>query len=185
MEASRPTHDPIEVPRRKPGATGRPVLLADGEEWLLAEPTFRAGRASLTHPDCDAAIDRFHERVVLGDSLSLAEILATARLLLLENYELSDDEASELLEVAPGPEAERLARAVLEALFGREEAPRGYADWIRASLLANGLGNTEIPASALNDVLSILLSTNRTVPPSQFVDACRAASDRESLERLV
>ena len=43
----------------------------------------------------------------------------------------------------------------------------------------------QIPASAIHDVLSILLATNRTVPPSQFVDACRVARDRDSLERLV
>ena len=29
------------------------------------------------------------------------------------------------------------------------------------------------------------MATNRTVPPAQFVDACRAALDRDSLERLV
>ena len=42
-----------------------------------------------------------------------------------------------------------------------------------------------IPASSINDVLTILMATNRTIPPSQFVDACRAARDRDTLERFV
>jgi len=92
---------------------------------------------------------------------------------------------SQLLEVELSDEAETLAGIVLESLFGPDQKVRGYVDWVRASLLANGLAPASIPASAINDVLSILIATNRTVPPSRFVDACRAARDRDSLERLV
>ncbi len=177
--------DPIEHQRRKPGARGGLVWLADGRPWLLAEPAFRPGPGRLTTPDVDAVIDRFHEQIVLGEDVSLADVQAAARSLLLANYELSDDELADLLEVAPGAEAEELARAVLETLFGPDSRIRGYIDWVRASLLANGLAPAEIPASAINDVLTILMATNRTVPPAQFVDACRAALGRESLERLI
>jgi hypothetical protein len=178
-------NDPIEHQRRKPGARGGLVRLADGRHWLLAEPAFRPGPDGLTHPDVDEALDRFYEQIVLGDDVSLADVQGVARKLLLANYALSDLEVADLLEVEPGAEAEALARAVLEMLFGPDHRVRGYGDWVRASLLANGLAPSEIPGSAINDVLTILMATNRTVPPAQFVDACRAALDRDSLERLV
>ncbi len=177
--------DATEHERRKPGARGRLVQLSDGRPWLLAEPAFRPTSTGLTTPNVDPAIERFHEQIVLGDDVSLADVLDVARSLLVANYDLTDVEVAELLEVEPGTEAEALAKVVLESLFGPDQRVRGYVDWVRASLLANGLGLAEIPASSLNDVLTILIATNRTVPPSQFVDACRAARDRESLERLI
>jgi hypothetical protein len=177
--------DLTEHERRKPGARGRLVRLADGQPWLLAEPTFRPTSTGLTTPDVDAEIDLFYEQIVLGDDIPLADIMAVARTLLLANYDLTDVEVAELLELEVGAEAETLAGAVLESLFGPDQRVRGYVDWVRASLLANGLTLSQIPASAINDVLTILMATNRTVPPSQFVDACRAARDRDSLERLV
>jgi hypothetical protein len=180
-----PIRDPIEHERRKPGALGSLARLADGQPWLLAEPAFRPRPGGLTRPDVDAALDRFYEQIVLGDDVSLADVQAVARTLLLANYDLSEVEVADLLEVEAGTEAEELARAVLESLFGPDNRVRGYGDWVRASLLANGLAPSEIPASAISDVLTILMATNRTVPPSQFVDACRAALDRDSLERLV
>jgi hypothetical protein len=174
-----------EPKRRKPGARGRLARLADGHDWLLAEPGFRPTPDSLTEPEVDAELDQIYEHVVLGEEIPLVDIMAAARILLLANYELTEPEVAELLEVAPGDEAEALAGVVLEALYGPDQKVRGYVDWVRASLLANGLAAATIPASALHDVLSILMATNRTVPPSQFVDACRAARDRDTLERLV
>jgi len=177
--------DLLEQKRRKPDARGRLIRLADGQLWMLAQPTFRLSSGSLSTPDFDEQIDRFHEQVMLGDDVALADILEVARTLLLTNYDLTNEEVADLLEVGDGSEAEDLARIVLESLFGPDQRVRTYSDWVRASLLANGLAHAEIPVSAINDVLTILISTNRTVPPSNFVDVCRAAKDRDSLERLV
>ena len=185
MADSRPVRELSEHARRKPDARGRLVQLSDGHPWLLAEPTFRPTSSGLTTPVVDVEMDRFYEQIILGDDIPLVDLLAVARTLLLANYELTNDEAAQLLEVEAGVEAEMLAGVVLESLFGPDQKVRGYTDWVRASLLANGLALSRIPASAINDVLNILMSTNRTVPPSQFVDACRAARDRDSLERLV
>ena len=162
-----------------------PAILADGRPWLLADPTFRPKVGSLTTPDIDELLDRFHERIVLGEDLPLDDLLAVARALLLANYDLSDAEVSQLLDIDAGAEAEALARVVSTALFGAEQRVRSYTDWVRASFLSNGLTTAEVPASALNDVLTLWLATGRTVPPAQFIDACRAARDRESRERLV
>ena len=185
MGVTWPMHDLTEHRRRRPGARGSFVRLADGQLWLLAEARFRPRRDALTRSDLDREIDRFHEQIILGNELLLVDIMGVARRLLLVNYELRDDEAADLLEVDPGEEAEVLARSVLESLFGPDQRARGYVDWVRASLLANGLAPTSIPASALHDVLSILMATNRTLPPAQFIDACRTVRDRDSLERLV
>jgi hypothetical protein len=175
----------LESERRRPDARGRLVRLADGEPWLLAEPLFRPTSTGLTTPDVDEEIDRFHDQIILGENVSLADVLAVARTLLLANYELSNEEVADLIEVEDGPEAETLAKVVLESLFGPDQRVRTYSHWVRASLLANGLALSEIPASAINDVLTILMATNRTVTPTRFVDACRAAQDRDSLESLV
>jgi hypothetical protein len=185
MDDSPPMPDLIEHQRRRPGARGRLVRLADGQPWLLAEPSFRPTLSGLTDPDVDREMNQFHEQIVLGDDLALIDIFAVARSLLLANYQLGDDEVAGLLEVEPGEEAEDLARAVLESLFGPDQRVGSYVDWVRASLLANGLASTAIPASALHDVLTILMATNRTISPSQFIDVCREARDRDSLERLI
>ena len=141
------------------------ATLADGQPWLLAEPTFRASAGPLTNPDVDSALDRFHERIVLGDDLPLDDLLGVARTLLLANYELSELEVGELLDVDAEWEAEALARGISEALFGPEQRDRHYTDWVRASFLSNGLATTDVPASAVHDVLTVLLATGRTVPP--------------------
>ena len=174
-----------ESERRKPEARGVPATLADGRPWLLVEPTFRPKAGPLTTPDLDSALDRFYERIILGDDLPLDDLLGVARTLLLANYDLSDLEVNSLLDVDAGDEAEALAKVVSEALFGPEHRVRNYTDWVRASFLGNGLTTTEVPASAVNDVLTLWLATGRTVPPAQFIDACRAALDREHRERLI
>lgn len=180
-----PMRDLVEHQRRKPGARGRLARLSDGHPWLLAEVEYRPASARLTSPVVDSELDRFYEQVILGEDVPLVDILAVARTLLLANYELEECEVADLLSVAAGDEAEALAGVVLESVFGPDRKVRGYVDWARASLLANGLALSSIPASSINDVLAILVATKRTVPSSQFVDACRAARDRDSLEHLV
>ena len=177
--------DLTEPTRRRPGARGVVAILADGQPWLLAEPTFRPKAGALTTPDIDTLLDRFYERIILGEDLPLDDLLAVARILLLANYDLSDAEANHLLDIDAGAEAEALAQVVSEALFGPEQRVRNYTDWVRASLLCNGLTTAEIPASAVNDVLTLLLASGRTVPPAQFIAACRLAQDRELRERLI
>ncbi len=178
-------HNLTEPSRRKPAARGITATLADGQLWLLAEPTFRPKAGPLTTPDIDSALDRFYERIILAEDLPLDDLLAVVRTLLLANYDLTETEVSFLLDIDAGDEAEALARAVSEALFGPEQRIRNYSDWVRASLLCNGLTTAEVPSSALNDLLTLLLASGRTVPPTQFIDACRAAQDRELRERLI
>ncbi len=177
--------DLSESGRRKPGARGTPVHLADGQPWLLAGPTYRACRDALTDPDVDHPLDRLFEGLILDERASIDDIAEVAWPLLKANYDLADDEAAALLSVAPGAEARRLASAVFEAVFGPEQAARAYGDWVRASLLANGLGAVEIPTRDLSNVLAILVATNRTISLAQFADACREVHEQANLESLI
>ena len=174
-----------EQERRKPGSQGRPIRLADGCEWLLPDLQYTPGHTCLTQPDLDRFLDRFHEQTALGEEIAVADLLGSARLLLLTNYELSDDEVCELLSVQPGEELEELAHAVFAALFGAAQRVRSFSDWVRASLLANGLSDVSLTPDEVQDVLAILVANKRTLPETQFVDVCRAALDREALERLI
>lgn len=179
------TPEPTEPERRKPGASGAPVRLADGQTWLLASPLYRPRPESLTCPPVDLPLDRIFEGAVLNEGLSLCDLWEAARGLLKANYELADEEIAHLLSVSPGPESRALAAEVLDALFGIDRAEKTYSAWVRASLLANGLGREDVPAPDLLNVLAILVATDRTIPLSQFADACRLVDERARLETLI
>ena len=177
--------EPTEPSRRRAGAAGVPLRLADGRSWLLARPSFRAGRGSLTSPPIDRPLDRIFEHLALHDSVLLQDVWEVAIALLSANYDLGREEIADLVSVAPGAESREFVDAVLDVVFGSESAERTYTNWIRASLLANGLDAAEIPADDLPNVLAVLIATKRTVPAARFVDACRAADARSSLESLI
>ena len=174
-----------EHERRKPGAEGTVVTLTDGRPWLLANPTFRPGERGLTRPQVDRPLERIFESVVLGERLSPVDVLEVARGLLKANYDVSDEEAAQLLSFFQGEESRALAGRVLDALFGSDLAEKSYTSWVRASLFANGLNESEIPARDLVNVLAILIATDRTIPLSKFADACLRLDERARLETLI
>jgi hypothetical protein len=177
--------DPAEPARRRSGASGTPAVLADGETWVLANPTYRPRPGALTEPAVDGPLDRLFESVVLDEDLSLCDLWGAARALLRANYDLTEAETSRLLSVSPGPDCQALADVVLEALFGPGRAEKTYTAWVRASLAANGLAATDIAARDVANVLAILVATNRTVPLTKFADACRLSDERARLETLL
>jgi hypothetical protein len=184
-DTSSPGSELTEASRRRPGADGVSVRLADGASWLLAVPRYRAGGGPLTEPDVDAEIDRLFESSALSGEVALVDVWSAARALLAANYDLTDGEFDELGGFTPGKRCVAFATAVLEALFGPPDAARSYTDWARASLLANGIVPATIRPGDLANVLAILVATKRTIPASQFIDASRAAEERASLENLI
>jgi hypothetical protein len=140
---------------------------------------------SLTEPRLDGPVDSLFNQLAHNAHPAIEDIWEAARLLLRVNYDLSDEEVAILLSVAPGQECHDLMNSVLDVLFGPEEGERSYTDWIRASLLANGLTLVEIRANDLPNVMALLVATNRTVPIDMFVDTCRAASSCRALEALI
>ena len=161
------------------------MTLADGQAWRLAEPVFRPCVRGLTDPVVDRPLDRIFESSVLNEPMGLCDLMEVARNSLKANYDLSDDELGSLLSVAPGQEAEDLGEMILGAVFVSESAEKSFTQWVRASLLANGLGQTDIPARDLLNVMTILVATNRTIPLSRFSDACRLQDERARLETLL
>lgn len=161
------------------------VKLSDGKMWRLARPTFRPRPEGLTVPMVDGPLEEIFEHIALDEPIPLPTIWSAAWNLLVEPEGLTNSNRSELLTVDPGAEASNLADAVVEAIFGPQGAERGYCDWVRASLLANGLSAIDIPANDLPNVLAILVSTNRTVPLPQFADVCRVHRERSLLDTLV
>jgi hypothetical protein len=184
-DSSSPKSEPLEYERRKPGAKGTPVILGDGQPWLLANPTYRPRADGLTRPLVDRPFDRVFESSVFNEGLSLCDLWEVARELLRANYDLTDAELARLLSVSPGAESRALATEVLDALFGFDSAERSYTAWVRSSLIANGLDRTDIAARDLLSVLAILVATNRTIPLSRFADACRLQDERARLETLI
>ena len=183
-DTSSTTHDLGEPSRRKPGASGIPLLLADGSRWMLAVPRFRSTGATLTVPDVDRELARIFDASTLCGEVALADVWSAARILLLANYDLTDSEFSELLDF-DGDEERQAVATVVEALFGPGDVSRTYTDWVRASLLANGIVPATVAPGDLANVLSILVATKRTIPASQFIDASRAAEEQSALEGLV
>jgi hypothetical protein len=161
------------------------VTLADGQAWRLAEPVFRPRLTGLTEPDVDRPLDRIFESSVLNEPMNLCDLLEVARNSLKANYNLSEDELKRLLSVSPGQAAQGLGDEILEAIFVSESAEKSFTSWVRATLLANGLGNTDVPARDLLNVMTILVATNRTIPLSRFADACRLQDERVRLETLL
>ena len=93
--------------RRRPSAKGLPVVLADGESWLLANPVFQAGPEGLTRPMVDQPLDNLFERAIRGEDLEIAHLFEVAKELLIANYELSNEEVGCLLEFASGTESRK------------------------------------------------------------------------------
>ena len=113
---------PVEHERRRPGAAGAPVRLADGRPWLLASPTFRPRPEGLTRPQVDQPLDRVFDCAALGEGLDLADIWAAARELLRANYDLTDDELAGLLSVANGSNLAMYPSVVFKVFIDGKEA---------------------------------------------------------------
>ena len=174
-----------ESSRRKAAASGLLVGLADGDQWLLAIPSYRADASSLTEPDVDGEIDRLFERSALTGEVALVDVRSAAKTLLLANYEIDDEEIDDLTSFESVDRTRSFVSDVLEALFGASPPARAYTDWVRAGLIANGIGSTAIRPGDLANVLAILIATNRMIPASRFVDASRAAEEQAALDGLV
>lgn len=183
-DTSKPTSDLREPLRRRPRASGLAVPLADGSEWLLTIPRYRSTGATLTMPDVDRELAQLFDLSSLCGEVALTDVWSAARTLLFANYDISDAEFADLVDLDADGEEQLVAR-VVEALFGPSESSRTYPDWVRASLLANGIVPATIGPADLANVLSILVATSRTIPASRFIDASRAAEEQASLESLV
>jgi hypothetical protein len=142
---------------------GVPIVI-EGETWLLAH----GGAAGML----DAHRDRLDDKARLRGEVDMTDVLDVARVLLMSNYELTDFEVVALLIAA---DREKLAAAVMAALFSGKVGHRTYSRWMNASLYAAGLDPARIPPELIPDVLEMLVATRRAVPIDKFTDAAIAA----------
>lgn len=179
---SRP---PRERDRRKARVEGTPIRLSNGEDWVIAYPQISIKTSALSQPNIDEVIDRIYDSVVLDQTVALTDAWIAARVLLLENYYLDDEELGDLLSVADGSESIEFVHSLIACLLGDSAKPSSYIEWVRATLIANGIGADSFSMKDLPAVLSILVATNRAISPFQSIDAHLAMSERNALEGLV
>lgn len=119
---------PTESEKRRPTfdlAASHPVVMGDGQTWYLPKPHTRmrpklAGRkvvATLVvtdDPEFNALVQ------AIEDEDSYASVVQMAAYLLDRNYDLTDDEMSEVLTYDPADQSpERWTIGVMNTIYGR------------------------------------------------------------------
>lgn len=154
-------------------ASGTPVVLADGREWLLGD----GGLLNIL----DDVRDRMFDDIQLRDGIGKGDIGWAAWKLLEMNYELSADEGKALIF---GADLDALAKGVIEAMFGPTPTRRTYTAWASASLAINGMDPAAYPTPLLRHALDLLVATGRTVPASEFCEAVAKAAGLDALRAV-
>jgi hypothetical protein len=150
--------------RARLGASGVPVVLSDGDTWLLAD----GGLCN----ELDDLRDRIDDECRLTGQVDMLDIANVAFRLLNVNYDLSDYEASQLI---VGAKHEALSKAVMEALYGPEHPRRTYTSWAAAAMVANGIDPGAVPSSLRPHVLAQLEAMGRCIKRSEYIESAEAA----------
>lgn len=162
---------PLTPDHRARGAVhGTPVEI-EGQTWVFA------GCVPRPEPVWDAVYD--HN--VLAGRYDLPVVYMAAIRLLDRNYEVSPEEAADLVVKAEVPS---LVGAVEAAIFGPTPAYRGYSDWVASACWANGVDPDAVPPERMRHVLDQLVATGRAVPAAQFISSVEAAQLRADLSQL-
>jgi hypothetical protein len=140
-------------------------VLADGQEWLLADYA----------PTLSEEWDRLYDGNVVFRKYQAADVRLGAWALLLAGYDLTRAEAATLI---IGADLTALVQAVEVALFGPARRHRTYSQWVCASLWSVGVDPDRIPPDMIRPVLEILVATGRTPPEAEFISAAEAAVAR-------
>jgi hypothetical protein len=172
---------PAEVPtpesRQRSGAIdGIPVVMGDGQTWLLG----RCGLARGLSPVRDSL---FNSLIVYQEA-TLADLSTACWYALAVNYDLSEAELTALIRSTSLAD-EAVLDAIMDAVLPTvEDREMGYTDWARSALLSNGLKPADVPAADLRGVLSMLVATGRAVAAEKFTDSGRHAAAVGSLRAL-
>jgi hypothetical protein len=150
--------------REKEGASGVPVMLADGRTWLLCD----GGLCNAL----DGLRDEIDDQARLRGAVDITLIRGAAFTMLRSNYLLSDAEAADLI---LGAEVQPLTDAVSIAFFGDPDGRQTFTVWAAASFLANNIDPANVPYHLRQHVLDILVQTHRTIPASKFIESAIAA----------
>ncbi|MCA1684592.1 MAG: hypothetical protein LC745_01120 [Planctomycetia bacterium] len=178
-----------EPDRRKPGADGTPVALADGQLWLLANPTYRPRSAGLTRPQVDQTLDRISGNLDLmsepmtPDSTRREEVPARPiRLSDGADWGLSRPTVRLFPEVVTGldPLGRRVERVTVGIEFGYPLETQRLIEAVRS---ACNRGTVREQYEAFFSMAVSLLRRAHEIPPAA---ACQLLSvSEDELPRLV
>lgn len=141
---------------------GEPLDCGESGTWILPR--------AATAREFDVIRDRLFDDMAGSASVGLTDIFLAAWSLIQKHYDLTGMEATQLLARA---ERSTLCDTVVDVLLVPDDPPRRYGDWVRASLVANGLDPATIAADDLPHVLFTLEKTGRCVPLGEFVSIGR------------
>jgi hypothetical protein len=156
--------------RARNGADGTAVLLGDNQHWLIpssVHATFLNGHR-----------DRMYEQMLSRGSVAMTDIHAVAWTLLNVNYALTPEEAFTLIR---STDNSALTDAVCNSLLGEDDPVRSYSNWVRSSLLCNGIKPEDISPADLPHVLHQLVNTSRAQPIEEYTHIARALEKRRGL----
>lgn len=150
--------------------TGIPIRLADGNEWLLA----RVGSV----PEAAWLRNEMFRSMALSESIRSVLLVIAADFALRLNYDLAEDEVAKLLDHSEGwsfrdeSECGKGVDAVVGAYLPNfEDCEFDYDDWLRSTLIINGIAPGSIPSDDLPAVLAQLVALGRAVPLDRLVIA--------------
>ena len=157
--------------REKTGATGFPIELS-GQTWLIPD--------ALTSRTLDEVRDRMFDQSARTGKIARSDVWIGAMVMLCHNYDLSMDEAGQLVQSA---EVKELARIVWAGLIAPADNDRNrtYSEWIRASLAANGLSPLSIAPELVAGVLTTLVATGRAMPVEEYSSIARHAAAKAKI----
>lgn len=161
------TDDPTPTPAStaRPSIAGTPVVLSDGNTWILAS----------TVPVWGPLWDQLHDQNVLKGKYEQEHIMVGALALLIHNYKLTTEEAGALI---LGGDVGGMRDAIEAAMFRPNGAKWQYSDWVMSSLIANGVNPESVPDGLLPAVLDQLVRLGRAVPEHEFVASTAYAARR-------
>lgn len=160
--------NPTPESSARPAVRGTDLTLADGRAWTLADFV----------PRPDVVWDRLFDSNLLAKQYRPRDVRIAGVRLLLANHELPLEFAMWLI---LGADVDKLARAVEFALFGRQDEPVGWSDWVAGSFWSNGIDPESIPPPVRRLALDSLVAAGRAVPLVDFTSAGKAAAKRAEL----
>jgi len=134
--------------------------MGDGQDWMIA----RCGLVS-TLDDVREALFKEHMRG--RGSYSLGNLMVVVFFGLRVNYDLAREEINALMQVTDFSE---IVDKVIEAILPTEAKDRSFTDWMKASLILNGIQPDSVHRDQLPHVIDMLQRLGKTVPYRDYTD---------------
>lgn len=155
---------------RMPHPQGFPVILSDGQTWVLAHGCLK--------PRLLRETDEIFDDVMVTQIIPLPAAMRAAFILLMANYDVSQEEAYQLLQTA---ELRQLVTAVADSLLGPDRGHKTWSMWALSAFYSNGIEPMSVPPQLVPSVLLQLVKTGRAMGQTDFIDSAAAGAMRAQL----